>query len=162
MVTKRKKKKKTYKDTVLSCVSSCCPPCVCVYVYVPNSLSLSLSLSPPNFEYIYCRGVFDPKLVLVDDMHPRVNSNVVAVRVSGGGDPGGRSVVKHLGLWEGANCYYCIGNITQEHHQIKKKKSSKLISKVKSGGGDVDLGRNRKFLIYDGIVATNAEPVYHR
>lgn len=91
--------------------------------------------------------MFDPKLVLIDDMHPRTGgSQIVAVRVSGGGDPGGRAVVKHLGLWEGSNCFYCLGNISSATHIAS----------------DRDLGDNRKYIIYDGIVATNAEPVYHR
>lgn len=90
--------------------------------------------------------MLDPKLVLVDDIHPRLTSHSVAVRISGAGDPGGRSIMKHLGIWEGSNCYYCIGNISKTTRAGKKR-----------DGGD-----NRKFLIYDGVVATNAEPVYHR
>ena len=126
-------------------------------------------------------GVLDGRLVGVDDRHPRPGPNMVAYRVPGNGHSGGRAAVKELGLWEGSNCYYCLGDI---HHspsasRVASRDSAAAATATATATTTTTTTTNhshtsppqpplplssstRKYLVYDGIVASNALPVYHR
>ena len=111
-------------------------------------------------------GLFDARLVGVDDRHPRPGPNMVAYRVPGNGHSGGRAAVKELGLWEGSNCYYCLGDVhsaPSDSPALREESTAATNhSRSESSSPPLSSGKTRKYLIYDGIVASNALPVYHR
>jgi hypothetical protein len=67
--------------------------------------------------------------------------------------------VKELGLWEGSNCYYCVGDLGAPAAHARAWGAGRSAG---TGAGAAAATTRRQFLVYDGIVASNALPVYHR
>ena len=118
---------------------------------MPSPSPLECLCWPPPPPPLSC----SPRQVLVEDRQPKVSSHAVLLRVPGGGQPGGRASLKELGAWEGSNCYYCVGALSPNPSTAGA-----------AAGATSDAGaqrpQRRTYLVYDGIVATNAEPTYHR
>ena len=133
--------------------------------------------------------------MVVDDRLPRPHTGAVALRMPGGGKPEGRAASKELGVFEGANCYFCVGDLDPSHPEARiaveaagraadraatsptsssSSSSSSAAATASAASANGTLGGGfggngggasalrRKFLVYDGIVASNALPVYHR